>query len=239
MIVADEQVLRGQTAIVTGASGGVGREVARMLVASGAWVGMVGPRESALADAAQEVGAHGIPADVSVPGDVHQVTQYVVELLGEGPDLLVNAVGVFRVRPIAETEPDDFDRQIAVNLRAPFLMVRAFLPLMLKRDAGHVISIGSAAGRVALPGHGAYCAAAFGLRGLHEVLAQEIAGTRVRATLVEPAAADPALADAADPDLPRRGPMLLPEEVARAVLFAASRPRDVEIPIIALRSSAG
>ncbi len=236
LIVADEQMLRGQTVIVTGAANGIGREVARGLVTAGAWVGMVGPRETALAEAAEEVGGHAIPADPAVPADVHQVTEYLVELLGDAPDILVNAADALVRRPLAQTEPDDFDRQVAVNLRGPFLMIRAFLPLMIERGAGQVISVGSAAGRIAAAGHGAYSASRFALRGLHEALVQEIAGTGVRATLIEVPTADP---EPADPDSPAGGSMLRPGDVARAVLFAASQPREVQIPVIALRSSAG
>ncbi len=233
--------LRGLTALVTGASGGIGREVARGLVEAGAWVGMVARLESTLTAVAQEIGGHAIAGDVSSAADVHRLTAYLAELLGDAPDLLVNAAGAFALSPLAETDPTVFDEQIAVNLRGPFLLIRAFLPLMLERGSGHVISIGSVAGRVAMPENGAYSASKFGLRALHEVLALELRGTGVRATLVEPAATDTGLWDPVDPDarpdLPSRGAMLRPEEVARAVLFAASQPRDVEIPLIAIRST--
>lgn len=235
LLMADAEVLRGQTVIVTGAASGVGRAVARGLVAAGAWVGMIGPRDSTLAAAAEEVGGHAIPADPAVPADVHQVTEYLVELLGDGPDLLVNAADALVPRPLAQTEPDDFERQVAVNLRSPFLMIRAFLPLMLERGAGQVISIGSAAGRAATPGHGAYSATKFALRGLHEVLAREVAGTGVRATLIEVPSAGASLSEPASSG---GAPALRPEDVARAVLFAASQPREVQIPVLALRSSA-
>jgi NADP-dependent 3-hydroxy acid dehydrogenase YdfG len=128
-----------------------------------------------------------------------------------------------------------------VNLRGPFLLVRAFLPLMLRRRAGHLIHVGSVAGRVAFPENGAYSASKFGLRGLHEVLLQEIRGTGVRATLVEPAATDTSLWDAVDaqgkPGLPARESMLRPEDVARVVVFAAGQPRHVQIPTIAVEAA--
>lgn len=233
--------LKGRTALVTGASRGIGLAVARALAEAGAWVGMVARTERDLAQAAEVVGGHAIPADVSAAADVHRVATYLQELLGEPPDLLVNCAGVFALAPFAELEPSVFDRHLQVNLRGPFLLVRAFLPGMLRRGDGHVINIGSVAGRVAMPGNGAYSASKFGLRGMHEVLAQEIRGSGVRATLIEPAATDTSLWDPLDPDtrpdLPARTAMLRPEDVARAVLFAASQPRGVEIETIALRAS--
>lgn len=233
--------LRGKTALVTGASRGIGLAVARALVGAGAWVGMVARTRAELARAAEEVGGHPIPADVTSPGAVHGLAGYVTELLGDAPDLLVNSAGAFSLAPLAETDPDDFQRQLAVNLLGPFLLVRAFLPPMLKRGSGHVVSLGSVAGRTAFPQNGAYGASKFGLRGLHEVLAQEVRGTGVRATLVEPGATDTPLWDPIDPDarddLPSRSRMLSPDDVARAVLFAAAQPRGVEIPVIAVQAA--
>jgi NADP-dependent 3-hydroxy acid dehydrogenase YdfG len=237
--MADE--LAGKTALVTGASRGIGLAVARALVAEGAWVGMVARSADTLAAAAKEAGGHAIQGDVATPEGVHAVATYVSELLGDAPDLLVSSAGAFSLSPIAETDPAEFDRLLAVNLRGPFLLARAFLPEMLRRGSGHVIHVGSVAGRVAFPENGAYSASKFGLRGLHEVLLQELRGTGVRATLVEPAATDTELWDPIDPDsrpgfLPR-AKMLRPEDVARAVVFAASQPRHVQVPTVAVEAA--
>jgi NAD(P)-dependent dehydrogenase (short-subunit alcohol dehydrogenase family) len=233
--------LKGRTALVTGASRGIGLAVARELARAGAWVGMVARTGAELSRAAAEVGGHAIPADVTSPVSVHGLVGYVTELLGDTPDILVNSAGSFALAPLAATDPDTFDRQIAVNLRGPFLLIRALLPLMLARRSGLVVNIGSVAGRVAYPENGAYSASKFGLRGLHEVLVQETRGTGVRATLVEPGATDTSLWDAIDPDarpdLPSRSQMLSPDDVARAVLFAATQPAGVEIPVIAVQSA--
>ncbi|HEX8360521.1 MAG TPA: SDR family oxidoreductase [Longimicrobium sp.] len=237
-----DDTLRGKTALVTGASRGIGLAVARELALAGAWVGMVARGGDALARAAEEVGGHAMPTDVSDPSAVHTMATYVGELLGDAPDLVVNAAGTFALVPLAQTEPAEFDAQVAANLRAPFLIVRAFLPPMLQRGSGHIIQIGSVAGRVAFAGNGAYAASKFGQRGLHEVLLQEVRGTGVRATLVEPAATDTSLWDAIDPDsrpdLPDRAAMLRPEDVARVVVFAASQPRHVQLPFIAVEAAA-
>jgi NADP-dependent 3-hydroxy acid dehydrogenase YdfG len=234
--VAEE--LAGKTAVVTGASRGIGLAVARELARAGAWVGMVARTRDALEAAAREAGGHAIAADVSSPEGVHAVATYVEELLGDAPDLLVSSAGAFVLAPLAATAPEDFDELLRVNLRAPFLLARAFLPAMLARGSGHLVHVGSVAGRVAFPENGAYSASKFGLRGMHEVLLAELRGTGVRATLVEPGATDTALWDPIDPDaradLPARASMLRPEDVARAVLFAAAQPRHVQVPFVAV-----
>lgn len=233
--------MQGRTALVTGASRGIGLAVARALLAEGAWVGMVARGAEALAHAAAECGGHAIPADVSTPEGVHTLATYVDELLGDAPDLVVSAAGAFSLARLDQVAPEDFDLQIAANLRGPFLLVRAFLPRMLSRRDGHFIHIGSVAGRAAFPENGAYSASKFGLRGMHEVLLQEIRGTGVRATLVEPAATDTPLWDPIDPDaradLPSRASMLRPDDVARAVLFAAQQPPAVQISSIAVQAT--
>jgi len=230
-------LLSGRTALVTGASRGIGRAVAARFREAGAWVAMVARGEAALRAAADELGGHAVPADVSDPASVNRLVAYLAEVLeGEAPDILVNAAGVFELAPVAETDPASFDRHLAVNLRAPFLLIRAFLPAMLARGSGHVVTIGSVAGRRAFPHNGAYAASKFGVRGLHEVLDEELRGTGVRSTLVEPAATDTPLWDAIDyarhPGLPPREAMLPADAVADAVLFAVTRPPEVDVRTI-------
>jgi len=235
----DGGALQGRTVLITGASRGIGLETARRARAAGAAIVMVARGEAGLRAAAEEVGGHALPADVSDAVAVQRLVSDLREMLGgAAPDVLVNAAGVFRLAPLAETEPEDFDRHLAVNLRGPFLLIRALLPAMLARGSGHIVTVGSVAGRLAFPHNGAYSASKFGVRGLHAVLDAELRGTGVRATLVEPAATATGIWDAIDrerhPGLPPRDRMLDPGAVADAIIYAITRPPEVDVRIIAL-----
>jgi len=225
--------LEGRRALVTGGSRGIGRAVARALAHEGARLVLCARGGAALERIASELGAAAVSADVSVAADVERLVVQTERTLGAAPDIVVSAAGAFGLEPLASTTVEAFDTMLAVNLRAPFLLMRAFLPALLQRRAGHIVSVGSIAGRQAFPSNGAYAASKFGLRGLHAVLDAELRGTGVRATLVEPAATDTALWDAIDPavnpGLPARSAMLQPEDVASAVLYALTRRPEVDV----------
>lgn len=231
-----DQPLRGRNALVTGASRGIGARVAERLAEAGARVWLVARSADRLADLAVRTGGTALAADLSDEAAVWEVAERLQDELGGAPDLVVNAAGVFGLAPVAEETVQSLDAHLAVNLRAPFLVVRALLPAMLRRGSGLVVNVGSVAGRRAFPANAAYSASKFGMRGFHEVLLEEVRGTGVRATLVEPAATDTPLWDPLDPDadpgLPDRSAMLDPDDVAEAVLFVATRPDSVRIPLL-------
>jgi NAD(P)-dependent dehydrogenase (short-subunit alcohol dehydrogenase family) len=222
-------LLAGRTAVVCGASRGIGLAVAEELQAAGAHVVRVA---RSLADAEGERRSD-LGCDVTDAAAVSRMARRVLDARG-APDILVNAAGLFLVKPLAETSPEEFAGQLAGNLVAPFLVVRAFLPVMVGRGRGLIVTIGSVADHQAFSGNAAYGAAKAGLRGLHEVLVKELRGTGVVATLLSPGPVDTAIWDPVDPDskpgFTRRAQMLKVEDVAEAVLFVATRRDQVAIP---------
>lgn len=240
--MASSAELRGSVAVVTGASSGIGRATAARLAEAGARILLVGRSADRLAAAAAALPAGRATtcvADVAHEDALPAIRRHL-DAAGAraGPDILVHAAGAFDLAAIADTSVAAFDRLIAVNLRAAFLLMHGFLPAMLERGSGHIVTIGSVAGRQAFPHNGAYSASKFGVRGLHAVLAAELRGTGVRATFVEPAATDTPLWDPVaterDRGLPPRSAMLSPDAVAEAVLFAVTRPGATAIPNILL-----
>ena len=129
-------------------------------------------------------------------------------------DVLVNAAGVFDLAPVVETGGEVLSRNLAVNLAGVMHVTRAFLPGMLAAGSGLVTNVGSVAGWRAFPDNAAYSASKYGLRGLHDVLLEELRGTGVRACLLEPGAVDTGIWDPHDPDsaphLARPGPDAAP-----------------------------
>lgn len=228
--------LRGRTALVTGASRGIGAAVATRLAEAGARVWLLARSQAQLAELAPRIGASVLVADLADEAAIWDAADRLQDELGGAPDLVVNAAGVFGLAPVSEETVASLDQHLAVNLRGAFLVVRAFLPSMLARERGLIVNVGSVAGRKAFPANAAYSASKFGLRGFHEVLLEEVRGTGVRATLLEPAATDTPLWDPLDPDshphLPGREAMLSPDDVAEAVLFVATRPDTVRIPVL-------
>lgn len=234
--------LRGRTALVAGASRGIGLATARALYGAGARLVLVARGVEALREAAGPLDAAWVACDVADAAAVERLAARVRDETGaDAPDIVVNAAGAFELARLAETGPAMFDRLVAANLRGPFLVIHAFLPAMLERGSGHIVSIGSIAGRHAFPENGAYSASKFGLRGLHAVLDAETRGTGVRATLVEPAATDTPLWDAVDrdrhPGLPPRGAMMPATAVSDAIVFALTRPPEVDVRNLLLERS--
>lgn len=237
--MASSADLSGRTVLVAGASGGIGFAIARRLASAGADLVLVARSLRPLEAAANPLGATAIAGDVADDAFVGRLRD---RMAADGmPDTVIHAAGAFDLAPVADTEPDMFRRMLTANLTGPFMLMRSFLPAMLQAGRGHIVTIGSVAGRTAFPGNGAYSASKFGVRGLHAVLEQELRGTGVRCTLIEPAATNTAIWDPHDPDhrddLPPRSAMLTPDAVADAVHFAITRPPDIQISTVPVQRS--
>lgn len=235
--------LAGRTALVTGASRGIGADVARRLAADGARVVLLARGRSALQGLAEELGPGTVVStcDVRDPAAVLQASAQILDATEGGPDIIVNNAGAFLIAPTHGTAVDEFRATVEVNLTAPFTFVRAFLPGMLARGRGHVVTVGSIADRAIFPGNAAYAASKHGLRALHEVMRAELRGSGVRATLVSPGPVDTELWDAVDPDhqpgFTPRAQMLSPADVADAILYAVTAPITVNVDELRLSRS--
>jgi len=229
-------LLTGKIGLVTGASRGIGLAVAEALRDAGAHVVRLA---RSLADDTGERRTD-LRCDVTNPDDVERAVRRVLDGAG-APDIVVSNAGVFHLRPLAELTLAEFTETVAVNFTAPFLLARALVPQLVRRGRGHLVTIGSIADHVASPGGAAYTASKYGARGMHEVIAAELAGTGVRTTLVSPGPVDTAMWDAVDPDhtpgFVRRRDMLRAEDVADAVLFAVTRDARVDVTEIRVMPS--
>jgi NADP-dependent 3-hydroxy acid dehydrogenase YdfG len=222
-------------ALVSGASRGIGLEIARVLVQDGFRVAMLARSERDLRDRATELGAMALalPCDVSDADAVARVADRVAAEFGGAPDVVVNNAGAFTLAPVEATHVADFKMALDVNLVGPFVLVRAFVGAMRARGSGHVVTIGSIADRAIFPENAAYAASKFGARALHEVLRAELRGTGVRASLVSPGPVDTALWNEIDPDtrpgFTARADMLRSADVAAAVRYVVSAPASVNV----------
>jgi NADP-dependent 3-hydroxy acid dehydrogenase YdfG len=225
--------LDGKVALVTGASRGIGLEVAKALEDAGAHV-------ARLARSLKDSTGHGrsdYRCDVTDPAQVAAVTGRVVATHGV-PHIVVNNAGRFVIHPLAETTPEDFAATIAVNLTGCFLVARILVPKMVEAGRGHLVTIGSISDYRTFPGNAAYAASKWGLRGMHEVMVAELVGSPVRTTLVSPGPVDTDLWDPIDPDrragFTKRADMLKAEDVADAVRYAVTRTARVDVTEIRL-----
>ncbi|HTL95539.1 MAG TPA: SDR family oxidoreductase [Gemmatimonadaceae bacterium] len=238
---ASVAALAGRGAVVTGASRGIGLAIARSLAAAGARVAMLARGADALAQRAAELGgaALPVPCDVSDAAAVGRAMQVITLAFGGAPDILVNNAGIFHPRALTDITPDDFASSIAVNLNAPFYLVHAVVPAMRARGAGHIVTIGSVADRVAYAGNGSYSPGKFGVRALHDVVREELRGTGVRATLVSPGPTNTDIwGDLAGTGrFPPRDAMLDAGAVADAVLYAVTRVLAVNVDELRLSAS--
>jgi NADP-dependent 3-hydroxy acid dehydrogenase YdfG len=235
--------LSGRTAVVTGASRGIGARLSAALAGEGVRVVMLARNEAKLREAARSnKGAIPLVCDVTKLDSVESAAKQILNDLSGAPDILVNNAGIFGVAMVEETSTELFIDTINTNLVGPFLFARAFLADMKKRASGHVVTLGSIADRTIYTGNAAYSAAKFGVRAVHEVLRAELHGTGVRTTLVSPAATDTeiwndvTITDPGGKPHAKR-PMLDPDDVVRAVMFAITQPERVNIDELRLSHS--
>lgn len=222
--------LTGKTALVTGATGGIGAEIARALHRQGAVVALSGTRASVLEALAAELGdrAHVCPADLSDPEAAAALIATAEAAMGR-VDILVNNAGLTKDGLALRMSDADWAKVLDVDLAAPFRLSRAALKFMLRRKAGRIINIGSVVGSTGNPGQANYAAAKAGLVGLTKSLAQEVASRGITVNLVAPGFIETPMTDAlsdaqraALADKIPLGRLGLPADIAASVVYLAS-----------------
>ncbi|WP_376710317.1 3-oxoacyl-[acyl-carrier-protein] reductase [Pseudochrobactrum lubricantis] len=188
--------LTGRKALVTGATGGIGEEVARALHAQGAIVALHGTRVEKLEALAKELGerAYIFPANLSDREEVKALGQAVEKQL-EGVDILVNNAGITRDGLFVRMSDADWDAVIEVNLTSVFGLTRELTHPMMRRRFGRIINITSIVGVTGNPGQANYCASKAGIIGFSKSLAQEIASRNVTVNCVAPGFIESAMTD--------------------------------------------
>jgi 3-oxoacyl-[acyl-carrier protein] reductase len=222
--------LTGRAALVTGASRGIGREIAIALAGAGAKVACVATNEALLADLAAKIGPAALPlrCDVSKAAEVEAAVEKAAEAFG-GLDILVNNAGITRDNLLLRIKEDDWDAVLDTNLKAPFLFTKAAGRFLMRSKAGRVINIASVSGILGNAGQANYSASKGGLVSLTKTAARELGSRGVTVNAVAPGFIKTDMAAKVDPKVIEGVVAGLPlkrlgeaAEIASAVLFLAS-----------------
>ncbi len=233
---------KGKVAVVTGATKGIGHAVALALARKGARLLIVARDESELKAAAEEFRKAGSPRVAAVAADLGTANGLDAVVLSavrefDGFDILVNNAGHGLMKPIVEVSDGEFDRMVAVNLRAPFMLTQAAVKVLRRRGGGQVVQIASGLAYRGLPGWSLYCATKFGLRGFTECVREEVAKENIKVGIVAPGYTETHFFD----DWPDREgrdftDALQPEDVAHAVMALVEQGPTSDIKEILVRN---
>ena len=233
--------LAGKSALVTGATKGIGLETCKVLADAGADIAAVGRDAAGLKEVAAAVTALGrkcvtISADMASKDGPQNAAREALKAFGGTIDILVNNAGVGIIGLLLEVPEADWEMTMAVNLRAPYILARELAPAMIRQKAGKIINISSQAGVVGLEGHGAYAASKGGLNMLTKVMTVEWAKHNIQINSVCPTViltpmgeqvwGQPAIGDPMKAKIPA-GRFGRPIEVADMILYLASSASDL------------
>jgi NADP-dependent 3-hydroxy acid dehydrogenase YdfG len=239
----------GKVVVITGASGGLGKAIARHLASLGAKVVLGARRTERLEKLVAEINlekgqAVAVPTDVTKRQDVERLASTAVEQF-DRLDVLVNNAGIMQLSSLDKLRVEEWDRMIDVNIKGVLYGIAAVLPVMNKQQSGHIINIASVAGlKVFGAGGTVYSATKFAVRALSEGLRAE-AGANIRTTIISPGAIESELKEGStDPEAQEmvrefyRANQIPADSVARAVAYAIEQPIEVDVNEIVLRPTA-
>jgi NADP-dependent 3-hydroxy acid dehydrogenase YdfG len=235
------QAFADQIAVITGASSGIGKAIALGLAAQGATLCLIGRRTAALEAVAQSAGAAAPrvlshPADLTLDQDLQELTVCLQRDYGR-IDLLVHSAGAISIGQLETAPVNDFDLQYRTNVRAPYVLTQALLP-MLRASRGQIVFINSQAGLSARANMGQYAATKYALKALADSLREEVNAAGVRVLSVYPGrTASPMQAALHAMEGKEYHPerLMQPDDVAAVVIQALSLPRSTEVTDIILR----
>lgn len=236
--------MRDKVIAITGASSGIGEATAKLLAETGAKLVLGARRREQLENIAREIETAGGTA-VAVELDVTRRDSMMAFAEAAGSqfgriDVLVNNAGVMLLAPLADLRVEEWERMIDVNLKGILYGVAAFLPRMQAQERGHIVTVGSVAGRQVMPMNGVYAATKFAVRAIAESIRLE-GGTAIRSTLISPGATQTELFDKIlHPQIQemvkaRSGSALPVDSIARAIAFAIAQPDGVDVNEIIVR----
>ena len=227
-------LMKGKIAAITGAASGIGLECARTLLAEGAKVVLVDRAQDRLEQLCAELGPNALPlvVDLLKPSEVSGMLPRILEIAG-GLDVFHANAGAYIGGPVAEGDPDAWDRMLNLNINAAFRSVHAVLPYMIEKKTGDILFTSSIAGVVPVVWEPIYTASKFAVQAFVHSTRRQVAQHGVRVGAVLPGPVVTALLD----DWPKEkmdealanGSLMQPKEVADAVLFMLTRPRNVTI----------
>lgn len=231
--------LQGKTAIVTGASAGIGAAIAKELASKGANIVLAARRMDKLNEVKNEiteitngkVKVIAVQADVSVKNDVNQLVEQAQTELGN-VDILVNNAGQMRSATVQSGQVEEWEKMIDVNIKGVLYSAHAVLPSMLSRSSGHIINIASVSGLEVTKTSTVYSATKHAVRVISQGLEKELARTGVRITNISPGMVDTSLSS----DNNWNGRKKLdPTDIAKAVVYAVTQPSYVNVNEITVR----
>lgn len=233
--------IKGRIALITGASRGIGREIAIMLAKNGVNLALSSSSMDNLKDVEKELQDFGVkvllcPADLTDAETPAKIINQVVEYYG-GLDILINNAGVAVPKPLSNTSVDEWDLHMTVNARAPFLLCREVIPYLKKSDAASIINISSVVGIKGYINQGAYTASKHALMGMTKVLAQEVHNDGIRVHVIAPGGVATDMVAKTRPDLDM-SMLMAPEEIADITLFLLTYRGNAMIDEINVRRAA-
>jgi NADP-dependent 3-hydroxy acid dehydrogenase YdfG len=238
--------LQGKTAIVTGASSGIGEATAITLAKEGAHVVLAARRTERLQEVAEKIAAVAdvkvlqVKTDVTRREDVEQLVQRAEAECG-AVDILVNNAGVMLLSFLKNDHIEEWEQMVDVNIKGVLYGVHAVLPGMLKRGEGHIVNVSSVAGHEVFPSASVYCATKYAVRALSMGIEKELAKSGVRVTNISPGAVATELTqhitdqEVKDMFAQQELKFLEPEDIARAVAYAVTQPENVNVNEVIVR----